>query len=192
MVFVPKSGAVTSHELTLNLNGTDFQGLRHGSRPLLRGRDYTVSGDRLTLTAAALTALVGDRPHGVNATLEARFSRGVPWRIDVISHERPVLSSASGNTGGLSVPTQFRGDMLATMEAKYDDGGNAGPADWTSYQQWDTAFSAYTGDAIKLTAEFFTSLRDNARVTLTFHFWSGAKVTYHVTKSGSTVTGSPA
>ncbi|MEV4865119.1 cellulase family glycosylhydrolase [Streptomyces ossamyceticus] len=192
MVFVPKSGAVTSQELTLNLNGTDFQDLRHGSRPLLRGRDYTVSGNRLTLTATALTALVGDRTHGVNATLEARFSRGVPWRIDVISHERPVLSGASGNTGGLSVPTQFRGDMLATMEAKYDDGGNAGPADWTSYQQWDTAFSAYTGDVIKLTAEFFTSLRDNARVTLTFHFWSGAKVTYHVTKSGSTVTGSPA
>ncbi|MFJ4526583.1 hypothetical protein ACIP4Y_37765 [Streptomyces sp. NPDC088810] len=27
-------------------------------------------------------------------------------------------------------------------------------------------------------------------VTLTFHFWSGASVTYHVTRSGTTVTGS--
>ncbi|MDX3642154.1 hypothetical protein [Streptomyces sp. MB09-02B] len=26
--------------------------------------------------------------------------------------------------------------------------------------------------------------------TLTFHFWSGARATYHVTKSGGTVTGS--
>ncbi|WP_342787040.1 endoglucanase [Streptomyces tailanensis] len=67
--------------------------------------------------------------------------------MDVITYDTPVLSNASGSTSGLAIPTQFRGDQLATMEAKYDDGGNAGPADWTSYQQWDTAFSAYTGDA---------------------------------------------
>jgi endoglucanase len=117
---------------------------------------------------------------------------GVPWRIDVITHDVPVLSNASGSTSGLSLPTQFRRDMLATMEARYDDGSNAGHADWTSYQQWDTAFSAYTGDSIKLTAEFFNALKDGSRVTLTFHFWSGSKVTYYVTKSGGTATGTPA
>ncbi|GAA3829251.1 cellulase family glycosylhydrolase [Streptomyces phyllanthi] len=189
MVFLPKSSAITSRTLTLNPNGTDFQGLRHGSRNLVRGRDYTVSGNQLTLTAAALTELAGDRAHGVNATLEARFSRGVQWRIDVISYDRPVLSNALGSTSGLTIPTQFRGDMLATMEARYDDGSNAGPASWTSYQQWDTAFSAYTGDSIKLTSEFANSLKDASRVTLTFHFWSGATATYYVTKTGSTVTG---
>ncbi|MFH8800983.1 cellulase family glycosylhydrolase [Streptomyces sp. NPDC017936] len=188
-VFLPRSGAVTSRTLTLNPNGTDFQGLRHGSRNLLKGKDYTVSGDRLTLTAAALTELAGGRAYGANATLEARFSRGVPWRIDVITYDVPVLSDASGDTGGLTIPTRFRGDMLATMEARYDDGSNAGPANWTSYQQWDTAFSAYTGDSVELTAEFLTSLRDGSRVTLTFHFWSGATATYHVTRSGSSVTG---
>ncbi|MEE1836297.1 cellulase family glycosylhydrolase [Streptomyces sp. SP17KL33] len=191
-VFLPRSSAITAEELTLNPNGTDFQGLRHGSRNLLQGRDYTLSGNRLTLTATALTELAGDRAYRVNATLEARFSRGVPWRIDVITADSPVLSAASGSTTGLAIPTRFRGDRLATMEARYDDGSNAGPANWTSYQQWDTAFSAYTDDAIKLTAEFFTSLRENSRVTLTFHFWSGAKATYHVTKSGGTATGSPA
>ncbi|MFF9774352.1 cellulase family glycosylhydrolase [Streptomyces sp. NPDC013978] len=191
-VFLPRSSAITAEELTLNPNGTDFQGLRHGSRNLLPGRDYALSGNRLTLTATALTELAGDRAYGVNATLEARFSRGVPWRIDVITADSPVLSAASGSTTGLAIPTRFRGDRLATMEARYDDGSNAGPANWTSYQQWDTAFSAYTDDAIKLTVEFFTALRENSRVTLTFHFWSGAKATYHVTKSGGTVTGSPA
>lgn len=192
LVFLPKSGALTAQDLTLNLNGTDFQGLRHGSRTLVKGRDYTVSGSRLTLTAAALTALAGDRAYGVNATLEARFSRGVPWRIDVVTYDTPVLSSASGGTGGLSVPTRFRGDRLATMEARYDDGSNAGPASWTPFQQWDTAFTAYTDDAVKLTGEFLASLKDGSRVTLTFHFWSGTKVTYHVTRSGGSVTGSPA
>ncbi|MBZ9645432.1 hypothetical protein [Streptomyces sp. PSKA30] len=33
------------------------------------------------------------------------------------------------------------------------------------------------------------AVKDNARVKLTFHFWSGATTTYHITKSGSTVTG---
>lgn len=192
LVFLPKSSPVTSRTLTLNTNGTDFQGLRHGNRNLVNGKDYTVSGSSLTLTAAALTELAGDRRYGVNATLEARFSRGVPWRIDVITYDAPVLSNASGSTSGLTIPTEFRGDMLATMEAKYDDGSNAGPASWTSFQQWDTAFSAYTGDSIKLTSEFFNSLKDGSRVTLTFHFWSGARATYHVTKTGSAVTGTTA
>ncbi|MPY56941.1 cellulase family glycosylhydrolase [Streptomyces spongiae] len=192
MVFLTKSAAITSQTLTLNTNGTDFQGLRHGSRNLVRGRDYAVSGSQLTLTAATLGDLAGERTYGVNATLEARFSRGVPWRIDVITYDTPVLSNASGSTTGLSIPTEFRGDRLATMEARYDDGSNAGPASWTPYQQWDTAFSAYTSDSIKLTSEFFASLKDDSRVTLTFHFWSGASTTYYVTKSGSSVTGTTA
>ncbi|MFJ1967179.1 cellulase family glycosylhydrolase [Streptomyces sp. NPDC087903] len=192
LVFLAKSAAITDQTLTLNPNGTDFQGLRHGSRNLLKGKDYTVSGNQLTLTSAALTELAGDRSYGVDATLEARFSRGVPWRIDVVTYDTPVLSDASGDAGGLTVPTRFRGDMLATMEANYDDGGNAGPADWTSYQQWDSAFSAYTGDSIKLTPDFVKSLREDSRVTLTFHFWSGTSVTYHVTRTGSTVTGTTA
>ncbi|WP_436949610.1 cellulase family glycosylhydrolase [Streptomyces sp. SudanB52_2052] len=192
LVFLPKSEEITSRTLTLNPNGTDFQGLRHGTRTLVKGRDYTVSGNQLTLTAGALTTLAGDRAYGVNATLEARFSRGVPWRIDVITSDTPVLSNATGDTGGLTIPTRFRGDMLATMESRYDDGSNAGPADWTPFQQWDTSFTAYTPDSIKLTSAFLDSLKDGSRVTLTFHFWSGAEVAYHVTRTGTTVTGTPA
>jgi endoglucanase len=128
-VFLPKSSAITDRTLTLDSNGTDFQGLRHAGRELVRGADYTVTGDRLTLTAAALTRLAGDRAYGVDATLEATFSRGVPWRIDVITYDTPVLSDAAASTAAFSVPTRFRGDVLATMEARYDDGSNAGPAD---------------------------------------------------------------
>jgi hypothetical protein len=32
-------------------------------------------------------------------------------------------------------------------------------------------------------------VNDGARVTLTFHFWSGTRVTYYVTESGGSVTG---
>ncbi|EMF57730.1 hypothetical protein [Streptomyces bottropensis] len=61
----------------------------------------------------------------------------MPWRIDLISYDGPVLSNASGGTDGPSVPARFRDDQLATMEARYD-GSNAGPASRTSFQQWDS------------------------------------------------------
>ncbi|MFF4209133.1 cellulase family glycosylhydrolase [Streptomyces sp. NPDC001796] len=189
-VFVPKSGPVTAQSLTLNPNGTTFQGLWQGGTQLVAGRDYTVSGKQLTLTAGALTRLTGDRAYGVNATLQARFSRGVPWQIDVITYDTPVLSNATGTTGSFTVPTQYRGDVLATMEATYADGSNAGQTSWTPYQEFNRAFSPdYPGGTIILTSDFLNALRDGEPVTLTFHFWSGATVTYHVTKSGSSVTG---
>ncbi|PZG09823.1 cellulase, partial [Micromonospora craterilacus] len=189
-VYVPRTGSITAKSLTLNLNGTTFQGLRQGSTNLAQGTDYTVSGNQLTITASALTRLVGSRAYGVNASLQARFSAGVPWRIDVITYDTPVLSNATGSTGSFAVPTQFRGDQLATMEAKYADGSNAGPHNWTSFKEFDVTFAPdYTGNRISLTSTFFGEVRDAAPVTLTFHFWSGAQVTYRVTKSGSNVTG---
>ncbi|MET7842873.1 cellulase family glycosylhydrolase [Streptomyces sp. NPDC005356] len=192
-VYVRKAGPVTDQSLTMNLNGTSFRGLWQGGTKLAQGADYTVSRDRLTLTAAALTRLTGDRAYGVNATLQARFSSGVPWRIDVTTYDPPVLAGATGTTGSFAAPAQFRGDSLATMEARYADGTNAGPADWTSYQQFGTAFAPdHDGGTLRLTADFLNSLKDGVPVTLTFHFWSGASVTYQVTRSGDTVTGTAA
>jgi hypothetical protein len=117
----------------------------------------------------------------------------VPWRFYVITYDTPVLSDATGATDSFTIPTAFRGDQLATMEAKYDDGANAGPHDWTSFKEYDRAFAPnYTDGLTSLTAEFFGAVRDDSRVTLTFHYWSGEKVTYYVTKSGGTVTGTTA
>ncbi|NUP42168.1 MAG: cellulase family glycosylhydrolase [Streptomyces sp.] len=189
-VFLAKSSAITARTLTLNPNGTSFRGVWQGGKKLVQGRDYTVSGNQLTLTATALTRLAGDRAYGINATIEARFSRGLPWKIFVTTYDKPVLSNATGDTSGLTIPTQFRGDQLATMEATYADGSNAGPTDWTRYQEFNEAFSPdYPGNGLLLTSAFVDSLRDNTEATLVFHFWSGATVTYRVTKSGSSVTG---
>ena len=190
-IYVARASAITSKSLALNLNGTSFTGLFQGNTALANGADYTVSGSTLTLTTAAVTRLVGSRAYGVNATLHARFSQGVPWRINIITYDTPVLSNATGSTGGFTLPTQFRGDQLATMEAKYADGTFAGPHNWTSFKEFDVTFApSYTANTITLTSAFFAEVNDGARVTLTFHFWSGATVTYFVTKSGSSVTGS--
>ena len=188
-VFVPKSGPIAAQTLTLNLNGTTFRGLRQGHTRLIPGRDYTVSGDQLTLTAAALTRLAGDR----DTTLEALFSRGVPWQLNVITYDQVAQSNATGTTDSFAIPTQFQGDRLATMEAKYADGSGAGPASWTSFQQFGVAFAPdYANNTVDLTPAFFGAINDGAPVTLTFHFWSGTIVTYHVTRSGSSVTGTTA
>src|SRR5262249_54237036 len=136
-VYVPRTGAISAKTLTLNANGLTFQGLRQGSTDLASGSDYTISGDQLTLTASAVTRLVGSRAYGVNATIQARFSQGVPWRISIIPYDPPLLSNATGTTSAFAVPTQFRGDQLATMEAKYADGSNAGPHNWTSFKEFD-------------------------------------------------------
>ncbi|MCZ4101722.1 cellulase family glycosylhydrolase [Streptomyces sp. So13.3] len=189
-VFVPKSGPVKAHTLTLDLNGTTFKALKQGTTKLVNGKDYTLSGSRLTLKAATLTRLVGQRADGVNATLQAEFSQGVPWRIQVITYGTPVQSATTGAADAFRIPTQFRGDVLATMSATYADGRNAGPTDWTPYQQFNAAFVPdYAKQVIRLTPAFLDAVKADARVTVTFHFWSGAKVTYYVTKSGSTVTG---
>jgi len=189
-LYVPRTGTVTSRSLTLNLNGATFQGLRQGGTDLVNGTDYTVSGSTLTLTASAMTRLVGNRAYGLNATIEARFNRGVPWRIEILTFDPPVLTNATGSTGSFRIPTQFRGDQLATMEAKYADGSNAGPQNWTSFKEFWVAFRPdYTGNALILPPELFNEVNDNSRVTLTFHFWSGTQITYFVTESGGSVTG---
>jgi aryl-phospho-beta-D-glucosidase BglC (GH1 family) len=190
-VYLPGSGAVESQSLTLHRNGLAFEGLWHGGTRLAEGADYTVSGDTLTFTAAALTRLSGDRAYGVNAELEARFSAGVPWRIKVITADTPVLSDATGTTASFAIPTQFHGDTLATMEAKYADGSAAGPTNWTPFQEfWSSFRPDYDAGTIILPPEFCDAVADGRPVTLTFHFYSGAQVTYEITKSGTTVTGS--
>lgn len=192
-VFLAKSEAITARTLNLNPNGLAFKGMWQGGTKLAQGRDYTVSGDELTLTASALTRLAGDRAYGTDATVEARFSAGLPWKIYVTTYDTPVLSDATGTTGGLTVPTRFNGDLLATMESTYADGGNAGNTSWTPYQEFDVAFAPdCPGNAITLTSDYLNALRDGTQATLTFHFWSGAAVTYHVTRSGSSVTGTVA
>ncbi|AVT31662.1 cellulase [Plantactinospora sp. BC1] len=189
-VYVPRSGTITGRTLTLNPNGTSFQGLWQGGRSLARGSDYTVSGTTLTLTPAALTRLAGDRAYGVNATIEARFSQGVPWQISIISSDPPTQAATTGTTASFAIPTRFRGDQLATMEARYADGTPAGPANWTSFKEfWQHFQPDYDADTIILKPAFFAEV-DDGTVTLTFHFWSGTRITYHLTRSGDSLTGS--
>ncbi|WP_234320043.1 cellulase family glycosylhydrolase [Streptomyces sp. SBT349] len=189
-IFVRRAQAPSDATITLDLAGHRLDSVVHGSRPLVLGSDYTVSGDQLTFAAATLAGLTAGQQYGVNAELSLRFSGGVPWDVDVLVHDTPVLESAAGTTSSLVIPAAFHGDRLATMEAVYADGTNAGPHNWTSYKEFGAAFSPdYATGAITLPSAFFAEVTDNSTVTLTFHFWSGERVTYTLTRSGTTVTG---
>jgi endoglucanase len=190
LLFVERATGAADITVTLNLNGNRFTGLFQGNRRLVAGRHYTVSGDQLTLPAALLARLTEGGDLGVNAQLTARFSRGAPWTFNVVSFDRPALAAATGTTSAFAIPATFNGDQLATMEARYADGTNAGPHNWTSFKEFGRHFSPeYDNGVITLTSTFFNEVNDNAPVTLTFHFWSGEVLSYTVTRSGTAVTG---
>jgi endoglucanase len=193
LLFVRRGAPVTARTITLNPNGTGFTHVRLGATTLRRGPDYQVSGDQLTLSAGLLSRLTKAEGYGVKASLSLRFSRGVPWRLDIVAYDSPVVSAATGTTAAYAVPTVFNGDRLATMTATYADGGNAGPHNWTPYKEFDRAFAPdYAAGTIKLTPEFFAEVTDGAPVTVTFVFWSGDTLTYRITRTGDSVTGTPA
>ncbi|WBP84754.1 cellulase family glycosylhydrolase [Kitasatospora cathayae] len=188
-VFLPASGPITAQTITLNPNGLWFTGLWQGDRPLIPFLDYTLDGDQLTLTADALTRLAGDRAHGVNANIQVRYSDGVPWQLNIRSYDKPTMANATGTLDELTIPSWFNGSLMANVQSTYADGTAAGPASWTTYQSFDNYRPDYTANTTTVKPDFLKSLKDGAPVTLTFRFWTGDTVTYTVTKSGNTVTG---
>ncbi|MGM1022439.1 MAG: cellulase family glycosylhydrolase [Bacillota bacterium] len=189
LIHLKKGTSVQDATVTLNLNGNQLSTLSANNKQLKQGTDYTLSGDTLTLKASLLTSLTTSGKYGENAVINAKFNKGADWNFKVVVYDTPKLSATEGTTQTFTIPTDFRGSQLATMEAVYTNGGNAGPQDWTPYKEFGNTFApAYDANGIKLLPEFFNSVKDG-EVTLKFHFWSGDVVTYKITKSGTRVTG---
>lgn len=189
LIHLKKGTSAQDTKVTLNLNGNQLKSLHTGSKQLKQDTDYTLSGDTLTLKSSLLTSLTTSGKYGENAVITAKFNKGADWNFKVVVYDTPKLSAVEGTTQAFTIPTDFRGSQLATMEAVYTNGGNAGPQDWTSYKEFGNTFApAYDANGIKLLPEFFNSVKDGD-VTLKFHFWSGDVVTYKITKSGTRVTG---
>ena len=105
-------------------------------------------------------------------------------------NDTPVQQNAEGSNTNFAIPTAFNGDRLATMEAVYTKGGNAGPANWTSYKAIAESYKiSYATNEILLTENFFKEVTSGDEVVLTFYFRSGAVLEYKVTKNGTSVTG---
>lgn len=192
LIYLAKGEKTQDAVIRLELNGNRLTALRHNGKTLRTGTDYSIAGDILTVKASLLSKLTASGAYGENAELTADFNKGEDWTFDVIVYSTPVLQNAAGTTNEFSIPTAFNGDRLATMEAVYAAGGNAGPQNWTSFKEFAYAFSpSYDTNEIKLTQNFFNEVNDG-EVVLTFHFWSGKIVEYKITKTGTTIVGTVA
>ncbi|QHW31906.1 cellulase family glycosylhydrolase [Paenibacillus rhizovicinus] len=188
-VYMKANAAATDKRIPLNLNGNTFTALKNGDKTLVQGTDYELDGQDLILKAGLLQSLLTGTT-GVNAILNCSFSAGADWKLNVIAYDTPLMQSTEGSDSFFSIPTQFGGDRLATMEATYAEGGNAGPNDWTSYQEFGLAFSPeYENGHIEMKPDFLKTLKDGEEVTLNFHFGSGEIVPYKLKKQSSSVTG---
>jgi endoglucanase len=126
---------------------------------------------------------------GESVTLNCTFSAGADWKLHVIRYDHPVVRSVEGSRKILVIPANYNGDKLATMEAVYKGGDNAGPASWTPFKEYAYSFEPdYQMNVLLLTKKFFDEVNDG-EVLLKLHFRSGAVLDYKLSVSESKVIG---
>ncbi|NMO97155.1 cellulase family glycosylhydrolase [Paenibacillus lemnae] len=192
LIFVNKGAQVQDAVIPMEMNGNRLVNIwvgDKGKNKLRAGADYTLYRDVLTIKASALARLTASGGYGEQAVLQADFNQGADWNFRVILNDTPKLEAATGTAADFVIPTQFNGDLLATMEAVYEDGSNAGPQNWTSFKEFAYTFSPdVEAGTIQLTENFFKEVNDGV-VNLKFHFWSGEILSYTITKDGNSITG---
>ncbi|WP_108722244.1 cellulase family glycosylhydrolase [Gorillibacterium timonense] len=187
-IYLRKGEEIQDVTVPMNLNGNTLTGIKSGDRVLAAGTDYVMNGESLILKADLLRSLAAEEL-GSKATLTCSFSSGADWQFHVIRYDTPVTRSAEGTRDLSVIPVKFNGDRLATMEAAYTAGGNAGPDDWTPYKEFGKAFELdYENNLIKLPKAFFEQVKDGD-VQIKLHFWSGNVLDYKLSVSGSQVIG---
>ncbi|MCV9888058.1 cellulase family glycosylhydrolase [Metabacillus halosaccharovorans] len=192
-VFLKKGEEITDVKRVLNLNGNEFVSLKLGEKNLVEGEDYVLEGNHLTLKASLLSQLISTEL-GEMSVLTATFNTGADWTFTVYHYDSPVLSDSQGTISDFTIPLQYNGNLLKTMEATYaDDGSPAGPQNWTAFKQFGYVFAPNYEDNLLTfpygNDRFFKEINDQRGVELTFHFWSGVTVKYTVTKDGEQVVG---
>lgn len=190
LLYFRQGAPVKDRPLTIKLNGNKLVSLYADEQMLRTGTDYSFSGSTLTVKAAALSRLISSSEKlGNNGILTAKFNQGAEWKWKVIVSTEPELGRATGTIDTFSIPTQFQGDQLATMEAVYSSGENTAPQDWTPFKEFLTTFApSYETNEIKLQQDWLKELHDG-QIKLTFHFWSGEVIPYTLIKNGNQVSG---
>ncbi len=187
-IYIKNDTQIRDVKMKLTLNGNALVDIKSGDNALVKGTDYDIDGEALIFKSSLLEKLITTE-YGINATLTCEFSKGVDWIINIIYYDTPILKSSGGVTTGFTIPASFNGDSLATMEAVYTGGGNAGPNDWTPFKEFNHSFTPlYAYNQIKLTKEFLNEVNDG-EILLKMHFWSGEIVEYKILKDGVKVTG---
>jgi len=172
--------------IKLTLNGNELKSISNGNKKLKLGKDYCYTNGTVTLKPNYVSGLIAN-DYGIKATLTFKFSAGADWNIYLTHYETPELSPAEGTTSSFEIPVEFNGSRLSTLEAMYTDGTGAGPQNWTTYKEYDYAFSVnYDANKVVITQKFFDEAKDG-EIILKLHFQSGEVMEYRILKDGNTV-----
>lgn len=186
-LFVKTEDKAKALSTKLILNGNTLSSIYNGTKKLVLGKDYTYENETVTFTGKYMNRII-QNSYGVNATLTLKFSAGPDWTLYINHIKTPVLKSNTGTTAGFDIPVSFNGDVISTVEAAYEDGTGAGPQNWTTYKEYDYAFSVdYDLGKVIMKDKFFAETKDGI-IDLKLHFQSGVVLNYTIKKDGTTVT----
>ncbi|MDS0526259.1 cellulase family glycosylhydrolase [Clostridium sp. SHJSY1] len=185
-IFIKDETRNNNISIKLTSNGNNLNSIICGDKKLVLGKDYTRENDIVTIKGEYLNKLITDK-YGVNATLTMRFSKGADWDIFVTHYKTPELDDGTVSASGFEIPVNFNGDRVTTLEAINSDGSGAGPQGWTTYKQFNEAFSVdYDKNKVTIKDKFFAEAKDG-EITFKVHFQSGEILQCKLLKSGSEV-----
>jgi endoglucanase len=145
-----QSSAYIYHKKGTNLSdvtlGFKFNGnklnknivLAGSNKPLNQGRDYTVSGESITVKSSFLASVFTPNSQtGSLGNLTLSFNRGAALRVNLLQYSVPTLSTTTSKlpatSADLTIPLSWAGqDRPAAIKATKSDGTFL-VDDWTQY-----------------------------------------------------------
>lgn len=180
-------------KLNLTLNGNEFIGIEN----LIEGVDFIYDNESSTVTLLStyvnskFNELEGNE-YGEIDDLVIQFSAGANWHEYLVKYTKPVLSEATGDVSGFSIPVDFNGTKLRRVTAYNANEDRVGPnSSWWNYLQYNSSFIAdYEKNTIEIFEIFFSddSIEDG-EIKFKFEFYDGQVIEYTILKEGSNVTG---
>ncbi|WP_160692819.1 cellulase family glycosylhydrolase [Clostridium sp. C2-6-12] len=186
-IFIKDENRKKDVSVKLTLNGNSFKEIYNGSQKLILDKDYSYDNNgTVTLKGNYINSIITDK-YAENATLAFKFSAGADWNVYINHYKVPELNTGKGSTNSFEIPVKFNGSKLSTLEAINSDGTGAGPQNWTTYKEYDYAFSVdYNANKVIIKDKFFNEAKDG-KINFKLHFQSGEILELNVLKSGESV-----
>jgi endoglucanase len=186
-IFIKDENRKKDVSMKLTLNGNNLKAIYNGNKQLVLGKDYTYNNSTVILKGDYINSVITDK-YETNATLTFKFSTGADWDVYLNHYKLPELSAGQDSAKSFEIPVKFNGSKLSTLEAINSDGTGAGPQNWTTYKEFDYAFSVdYNANKVIIKDKFFKEAKDG-KITFKLHFQSGEILECNISKSGESVT----
>lgn len=194
-LYFKKGDSITERTLDLQLNGRILANVQYNDT-VLSETDYHLTDDTITFTDDFLQSVVNASVIGTSGVITLIFDDGADWTIDLRVYDTPTVGTNSDDFRSFSLPIDYNGDQLMTLEAVYPDGSGAGPQNWTTFKEFSYVFRPdYNNNQLVFTynewdnhSRLFDEIDDNRPVTLRLHFLSGQIIEQTIIKDGDTVS----